>query len=290
MKNPSHAQALCAVLGAAFIWSTSFVASKIALVAFPPLTLAAVRLTVATILIGLVVLLKREFVRPTWPDFLRLGAGGIFGITLYFALENKGLQLASSADAALLVGACPVITILLEALIYRLPVSGLRLVGAGLGIIGICVIIGGDLSYFGADRLKGDLLFLLSGVSWTFYNFTTRTVVSKYPLMTTNFFQTLVGTLALYPLALFETQHWSLVTLPAAISVLYLGLFCSVIALLLYTYGLRKLDSATAVGMLNSIPVFGVICSFVVLHEEVLFFDVVGGLIVILGVSLTVKR
>ncbi len=290
MKNPSWGQAFSAVLGAAFLWSTSFVATKIALVSFGPMTLAAVRLTFATVFLGVILVIKREYVLPNFKDLVRIGAGGIFGITFYFALENWGLKLASAADGALLVGSFPVITMLLEALIYRVKLSWIRVFGALLAIIGICIIVGADTEYFGRGRLIGDILFILTGVSWAFYNFVTRPVVSKYPLMTTNFFQTLVGTLALYPLAVFETNDWSLVTTPSVMGILYLGTFCSVIALVLYTYGLRRLDSGSAVSLLNTVPVFGVICSMLVLHEQVLLVQILGGIVVIAGVSLSVKR
>jgi drug/metabolite transporter (DMT)-like permease len=290
MKNPSWLQAFLAVLGATFLWSTSFVATKIALTSFPPMTLAAVRLTFATVFLGLLLLLQRNFAIPPLKDCLRLGLGGILGITLYFAFENWGLSLASAADGALLVGSFPVITMVLEALLFGVRLSWRRLLGAVIAIGGICIVVGADTEYFGPDRLFGDILLILSGVSWAFYNFVTRTVVNKYPLMTTNFIQTLVGTLAVYPLAAFEHTNWGSVTLSASLSILYLGTFCSVIALFIYTYGLRRLDSGSAVSILNLVPVFGVICSILVLKEQVLLLQVVGGLVVIAGVSLSVKR
>ncbi len=292
MKHPSWAQALFAILGAALFWSTSFVATKIALGSFPPITLGAIRLTLATLLLGLIVLLRKEFVLPPVKDLWRLAAGGLLGISIYFTLENMGLNLASAADGALLVASFPVITMLLEAVIFRLRLSWLRLSGALLAIVGVCLIVGADMEVFGYRRFIGDILFLLTGISWAFYNFVTRTVVAKYPLMTTNFIQTLVGTVTLYPFTLLESSHWqwSQVTLSAELSILYLGIFCSVVALLLYTYGLRRLDSGSAVSLLNLVPVFGVVFSMLVLSERVVLLQIAGGLIVIAGVSLSVNR
>lgn len=290
MRNPTPVQALLCVLAAAFLWSTSYVATKIGLESFPPLTLAAARLTIATFLLASVLLWKREFVRPTFPDFLRLSAGGLLGITIYLGLENWGIKLASASDAALIVGSFPAITLILESLVYGHRLSPLRLLGAAVAMVGVGLIVGADAQYFGWDRLLGNALFLLTGISWAFYNFVTRSVVNKYPLMTTGFFQTAVATVCFYPLALWETQNWASLTFASLLSVIYLAVFCSIAALVLYSYGLRKLDSGSAVSLLNLVPVFGVLFAVAILGEHVIALQLIGGATVIVGVSISVRR
>ncbi|QRG69124.1 DMT family transporter [Brevibacillus choshinensis] len=71
---------------------------------------------------------------------------------------------------------------------------------------------------------------------------------------------------------------------------LYLGIFCSVAAFMLYNYGLRTLSSSTAVALMNLGPIFGVLFSTVFLHEGLRIFDLLGGIIVILGVFLSVRE
>jgi drug/metabolite transporter (DMT)-like permease len=104
MRALGRLKAFLAVLGAAFLWSTSFVATKIGMESFGPMTLGALRLIFATSLLGALLVLKKQFVKPSSTDFLRLALGGFLGITLYFALENWGVKLTSATDGALLVG------------------------------------------------------------------------------------------------------------------------------------------------------------------------------------------
>ncbi|MDQ3442351.1 MAG: DMT family transporter [Chloroflexota bacterium] len=53
-------------------------------------------------------------------------------------------------------------------------------------------------------------------------------------------------------------------------------MFCSVLAFLLYARGLRGLDAGTAVGLMNLVPVFGLVLALLVLREPVQLVQAVG--------------
>jgi len=59
---------------------------------------------------------------------------------------------------------------------------------------------------------------------------------------------------------------------------------------MLYNFGLRKLDAASAVSMMNTMPIFGIIFSTLLLKESVTLLQLLGGAVVLAGVSLTLKR
>ena len=56
-KQQTNAGSILSVLGALIIWSSSFVAIKIAYETFPPITLGAARFVVAALILGLLTLL-----------------------------------------------------------------------------------------------------------------------------------------------------------------------------------------------------------------------------------------
>ncbi len=66
----------------------------------------------------------------------------------------------------------------------------------------------------------------------------------------------------------------------------YLSVLCSVVAFLLYAYGLKDLDSGAAINLLNLVPVFGVGFAFLILREPVSAGQLLDGVIVIGGVAL----
>ncbi|MPN26270.1 hypothetical protein SDC9_173694 [bioreactor metagenome] len=71
---------------------------------------------------------------------------------------------------------------------------------------------------------------------------------------------------------------------------MFLGVFCSVVAYLLYNRGLKTMAPSTITSMLNLMPIIGVFFSWVLLGEQVTLRKFIGGAIVILGVMLSVRK
>ena len=280
---------LASALGAVLLWSTSFVATKVALGEVPPLTLGAARFLVAACVLGVAVGAVGGVRRPPPADLGRLAVGGLLGITVYFSMENFGVHLATASDAALLVASYPAITMLLEILLYRTRVSPVRFAGVGLAMLGVYLIVGGSPGPSGTGRLFGDVLLVATGFVWALYNFSTRGVVRRYPMLTVVFYQTLIGAAAFLPLALLESGSWRTPGPLSLLVVAYLGLFCSLAAFWLYAHGLKGLDAGSAVNTLNLVPVFGVLVAVVVLGEPVGVSQLLGGLVVVGGVTLGMK-
>lgn len=274
------------------MWSTSFTLTKVALVELPPLTIGAIRFFVAALLLGAVVGFKGDLVKPGLAEAGWLALGGVLGTTIYFSMENVGLDFATATDAALLIAAYPAITMLLEVLVYRVRISATRFFGVALAMVGVYLIVGQSPPVEGGNRLLGDLILLGAGVVWAFYSFVTRKVGESRPMLTVVFYQTAAGALAFVPLALTETGEWQAPSTEIVLILAYLAVFCSVAAFLLYANGLKSLDSGTAVNLLNLVPVFGVAFAILILREPVSVGQLLGGLVVIGGVALSfgVKR
>jgi drug/metabolite transporter (DMT)-like permease len=92
------------------------------------------------------------------------------------------------------------------------------------------------------------------------------------------------------PLALLERTQWQQPTLVSFGNMMFLGVFCSVIAYLLYNRGLKTMAPSTITSMLNLMPIIGVFFSWIILGELVTLRKIVGGAIVILGVMLSVRK
>ena len=160
-------------------------------------------------------------------------------------------------------------------------------------LIAICGVV--ILSYVKTEsRISGELLGILllmaAGVFWAVYNFMMKRVVNQYPPITLLFYITLFGTIFLLPLSLFERTAWQTPTLLSFSMMLFLGVFCSVIAYLLYNHGLKTMAPSTITSMLNLMPIIGVFFSWLLLGEQVTLRKFIGGAIVILGVMLSVRK
>lgn len=285
----SHGLYLTAVIIAILLWSTSFVGTKIAYQSFPPLTLGAVRFVIASFILGAVMMARKQFIKPAAKDMGWMALSGVLGTTLYFALENIGLELTTASIAALIVASYPAITALLEFILFRIKISWVKALGIGMAVAGVYLISGGGMGE-SSGQLMGSFILILAGAVFAAYNFTTRKVVKKYSMVTVSFYQTIAGTLAFIPLAFIERSRWQLPSAESLGVVLYLGVFCSVAAFMFYNYGLRTLSSSTAVTLMNLVPICGVLFSTVFLHEALRIFDLFGGMIIIFGVILSVRE
>lgn len=281
---------LVAVISAVLIWSVSFVATKIAYTTFPPLTLGALRFVLASFILWGILVVKKQFIKPPSKDIGRLMLSGILGITIYFAMENIGVKLTTASNAALIVASYPALTLFLEGIFYRTKISWMKVLGITLAVAGVYLIVQRNQDVGGGDQVLGNLILVGTGIVWAFYNFVTRSVVKKYPMLVVSFYQTVTGTIAFIPLALTEKTQWRAPTLTSFLMLLFLGIFCSVIAFLLYNYGLRKLSSSSAVALMNLVPVFGVLFAVLFLDETINLVQLSGGVIVVVGVMFSARE
>jgi drug/metabolite transporter (DMT)-like permease len=289
-QSKTNAWSILSVLGALILWSSSFVAIKFAYTTYPPITLAVVRFIVATLILGTLTLLPQNRVKLEKKDIFTVAVCGLTGIMLYAVLQNIAMQWTSASSATLIIASYPIITLLMESAIYKIKLSFMKIVAVLIAIGGVLI-----LSYVKADsrvegELLGILLLVLAGVVWAVYNFMTKKVVNRYPPITLLFYSTLFGTIFMLPLALIERAQWQQPTLISFTMMLFLGVFCSVIAFLLYNRGLKTMAASTITSMLNLVPIFGVFFSWLLLGEQVTLRKFIGGAIVIFGVMLSVRK
>lgn len=282
--------ALACVVAAAAVLSSSYTMTKVALRDVPPLTIGLIRFTLAAVVLLVWVHLIRRYPRPTRSDMRRLAVGGLLGITLYFTIENLGVHLATASDAALLVAAYPALTAFLELVVYRQRTRSPALAGIALAIIGVYFVVG-YAPGAGTDRFFGDILLVVSGIVWALYNFATRGVVGRYPTSVVLCHQSVVGAAGFVPLALLEHDQWRAPASPGATTgaLAALTVLCSIAGLGLYAKALRRLRPSTAVNLLNLVPVFGLVIAVGTLHETVTALQLVGGLVVVAGVTITTR-
>lgn len=289
-QKQSNAVSILSVLGALILWGSSFVAIKFAYTTYPPLTLAVARFVVASLILGALTLLPQNRVRLQKKDIFTVAICGLTGIMLYAVLQNIAMQWTSASSATLIIASYPIITLLMESVIYKKKLSAIKIVAILIAIVGVVI-----LSYVKSEsRVEGELLgiilLIIAGVAWAVYNFMMKRVVNHYPPITLLFYTTLIGTIFLLPLALLERAQWQQPTLLSFSMMMFLGVFCSVIAYLLYNRGLKTMAPSTITSMLNLMPIIGVFFSWVLLGEQVTLRKIIGGAIVIFGVMLSVRK
>jgi drug/metabolite transporter (DMT)-like permease len=165
------------------------------------------------------------------------------------------------------------------------------ILGLVLSAVGIALIVlRGGSAEAGDSPLLGGLLMLGSAICWAFYTVLCRCLAGYEPMRLTAA-GALYGTAMLVPLAAIEATRVGLgPTTPLTwATVVYLAVGPSALAYLLWTYGLQAISANQAGAFLNLIPVAGLILAALVLGEQPGLPALVGGGLVLLGVSLTTR-
>lgn len=270
--------AVCAVVAAALFWSSSYAVTKRLLDDVGPLSIGAVRFALAALLLGVAVRLNRRRAarpgarsdaRPDARQRRQLYLSGFLGITVYFVLENVGVDLSTASDASLIVATYPLMTMLLERVVLRARMPPLRIAGVLLATTGAFLVVRNGAQVGGSARWTGDVLLLLGGLAWAGYNVLGKRASAGQSAMSVTYHQTLAGAAGFLLASLVEAGDWRMPDATAAALLVYLAVACSVGGFLLYNYGLRRMASSVAVNILNLVPVFGVLGAVLINGESI---------------------
>lgn len=279
----------------ALFWGGTFIAGRIVSTEIPHMIAAAGRFLVACVFL----LLLAWRVEGGLPKLTRqqkhatfgLGATGIF---LYNICFLAALERMPAGRSALFVSLSPIITALSMALLFRERLGGLKWLGIAIAFVGAAIVLTrGDVFTVVHDISSsmgiGELFMLGAVGSWTAYTILGKHALKGLTPIAATTYASLWGLLllsmgALNQLPLFDTSKLSWQVLSA---IVFLGIFGTVIGFVWYYEGVQAIGPARTAVFNNLVPVFGVALSSIMLNEPILISMVVGGLLVIAGVSLT---
>ena len=164
-----------------------------------PFALSVYRMLGACLLFWTVSLfLPREKVAPR--DIVLLLFASVFGIQLNQMLFLWGLSLTSPIDTSIIATIVPVLTMVLATLFLREPITWLKAGGVLLGCGGaLLLILVSRHGTGGTSSVAGDVLCVISAVSYATYLTAFRNVIVKYSPVTTMKWMFLFTTLTLVP-------------------------------------------------------------------------------------------
>lgn len=266
-----------AVLPAA-IWGGTWIALKIS--HLHGIEFAFFRAFGGGLLLFLIALAMRRplgIPRPLVPTmiFMSLTIGGFFGFAF------AGGERLSSALGSLLGNIAPVSTVILAALLLGERPTARQYAGVALAFAGIVVIA---LPHLGAAGDLGAIGLMLAGaVSQSFNTIYMKRAIALDQLVV-NAYQFMGGGVIVC-LAVWATGELQPIpaTLPVAGSLLYVAVFATALANLLWSRALTLLTASAASMIIFMVPIFGHLWSWAILHEPVDPFEVAGAVLVIAG-------
>lgn len=279
------------ILIAVIFWGTSFVATKTVLHEIKPVTVIILRLILAsTLLIVIALSTKRNFSinlkSHGWILILALIA------TFHLWIQVTGLQYTTASNTGWIIGTAPIFMAVLGLIFFKEKVSLLQLAGILIAMFGLLLLIGkGNILNIDLIENKGDLLVLGSAFTWGVYSMVNKKISLSYSPLMTILYLFLMMLIIIIPFNLNSETLDSVINLSLIgwISILFLGLFCSGVAYVIWARALRDMEAAKVGAFLYFEPFVTVLAAWFFLNEVITLIMIVSGLLITAGVFIVNK-
>lgn len=282
---------LLLLIALATVWGPSFLFIKVAIVEIEPITLAAMRIGIAALLLNMYVIPFRKTFVKDWNFWKHATIAGFFAQALPFILINWGEQYIDSALASILNGLTPIFTLLIANFaIQEDKMTKPKIFGTVLGFIGLIVLISPTFKGGISGSVMGVIAVSIAAVSYGVALIYNRVHLKNVPPLAAPASQLLMTSIYLIPLAWFvETPNLSAVSMEAYGAVLFLAAFGTALAFVIYFILLEKTNASYVSQVTYIMPIFGVILGAIFLDESIYMEAIIGGAVILLGVLIINK-
>jgi drug/metabolite transporter (DMT)-like permease len=285
------------------IWGVNYTVIKRAFAEVPPQPFNALRLSLASVVFLAAIRMARRraaasggrlssalytphaLTRRDRLDLIRLG---VIGHTAYQSCFASGVALTSVSNAALIIGATPVVVAIVSAALGRDRIGRLHWIGAAISVLGIFFVVGHGAS-FGGTTVKGDVLLIMSIGCWAAYTIGASRLMARHsPLYVTGVTMA-IGTVPYVLLAAGQIVQvpWTEVSAGTWASLVFSALFALNVAYLIWYIGVQRIGPARTSVYSNVVPIVAMATAALWLGEPITGERLLGATAVLTGVALT---
>jgi drug/metabolite transporter (DMT)-like permease len=273
------------------IWGSAFIAIKISLVSFNPVTVASLRLILASLFLLIFFYFRNYKINFTLENTIYLILVGIIGNFIPFFLISWGEQYIQSNMAGLLMAIGPIITLILAHFFTKDDkFNFIKLISVSIGFVGILFIVDFK-NFFNSDdgsyvSLIAKLAVIFAALGYMISNIVAYNKLKDIDTVSITTFATLFGAIFSIPFLLFFEYNnpSSIKSISSVISIIYLGLFPTALAFQFRYYITKKSGPTFLSYVAYLIPAFAIFWGYLILGETVALSSIFGILLVFFGV------
>ena len=302
--NKAQYLAVTALIVSMIIWSVSGIAIKQALLVFPPFTMIVLRFVPSVLLMFLIGLICRKsplfgLQRLHWRDLPFFLIAGFCQPFLYYLLETFAYDaLNSPTIAETLLSTSPLLSPIFAAVLLRECVTKYNIIGILISTLGVFALTLIGAKDYSIGSYWGILLAFAAVSAAVIDSIMMRKVPMRYSSLSFIFYAQLVSLLFFLPIwgwkegttALMAIEWSTIETQTALGCIAYLTIFASVIAFILFCYGLRKTSVTQANAFNNIRPAFTALWMFLFFGEHLPLGKWVGMILIIFGIFVCQKK
>jgi len=282
------------LLSTALMWGTNILVFKYSITDLSPWVFNALRLIFATLTLGLLAFLEAQF----WPSRSQRGTVGrwqffcfaMFNGLLYLVTFVKGISLTTAGNTALILASMPMWTAVLSYIFLRERLPRITWLGLFVTLVGTVIVTtqGSGEVNFSSQFFLGNLLILTAAICWAGGTVISRPILQSItPLRLAFYSSALTMPLHLLIAAAEIPAALPLVCKPSTLAaIIYSGIFSTGIAYATWHAGVRALGGSHAAVYQNVVTLVAVIGGWIVLQEQPLLSQVLGGVLTVAGLFL----
>lgn len=274
-----------------FMWGSNFVFTKKLLETFSLWTFLFFRNMVAVLAILIIV---RKFLDIKPRDnkiWLYILGVSIIGVTINNIFFQLGVKHTLVTNASLIMGLTPLATAFISFLVFHTPLYWKQMLGVCFGLFGVTLVVlkGSIHTLLQLSFNIGDVYMLVALLSFTIgFIFIKKATDNQFPSALLTLYAYAIASFLYLPMALWEqmsldwsgiaTDFWSWIML------IYLGIFPTAIASLIWNRGISILGPGPCSIYMNGIPVVASLTALLVLNEPLLLIQLIGFMFIASGI------
>ena len=292
IKNNGTLLVITGLILTNIFWGASGVAVKIAQLQLGTFEIVALRFIAAVPLLILATVLWKGWkaLKIDKKDMPYIAILAFLGIPLEFLLQVTSLAYTTATCFTLIFSLSPFFIIFASAILIKEKITRHKSIGALIGFIGVTFIItNGSLAV--PTNLLGDAIAIMANIVWALYTVLGKSINEKYSALTVLNYTFIFGALELLPFYLISPRLSPVAfTESTWIAMIFLTIFCSLVAFLLYNYGTEKLPASIAGMFIYIQPLSGVALAALVLGESITVYTILGTFLIIYGIYEAERR
>ena len=276
-------------------WGANFGIVKSAYDTLPPLLFGALRFTFTGTLLLLATYWREKEIRIRKGDLGKVVLIGGLGLGLYQVLWSLGLNLTSPSNSALILSTQPLLGTLYIDLVKKEPIGKQQYWGMLLALVGVVLVMLKPTAtlHFSLETLPGDLLTLMAGFcSAVFFSVWSKPLLKTYSPLRLMSYCMIIGSLVLWMASPFSNQPviWGQVWERTWWSMGYAVLFSGMLGHVFWYEGLERIGITKSMLYLYFIPIWAVIFNTLMMGETIFLLQMIGGVLILLGVHHSLKN
>lgn len=262
------------------LWASAFPAVRAAAPELGFIGLSIVRLAVAALTLVLIALARKTRL-PQARDLGWILAAGFFGMTAYQLLLNRSELQVPAGTASVIVAAAPIVSVAVARILLKERVTAFTVVGSSVALAGVLVVC---LARTGLSVSAAVWIVVAAMIAQGIYHPLQRPLLRSYTSLEVATYTMIAGTLMTIPFVPFGWSRLIQASGSAWLQAIYLGLLPSALGFILWGTAVSRLRVALSTSLLYLIPPVAVLIAWIWLGEVPLASELVGGLIILVGV------